>query len=158
VHTQNHHLHRKILTFRVDVGENFYLMTRATSLVLSSTLLVALFLRRENYSSALIMGDSLRRSKRIRELLRRSSSLGEESGSDHFDDDNTNNAKRSCHRELSTQRLFSVGLMADIQYAPIPDGYSYSGIPRYYRHALDAARHASRHFESEKVDLAINLG
>ena len=29
--------------------------------------------------------------------------------------------------------------MTDIQYAPIPDGHSYSGNPRYYKHAKIAA-------------------
>ena len=55
-------------------------------------------------------------------------------------------------------RQFTIGLLADIQYAPIPDGFSYSGIPRYYKHALDAARSAAAHFQQEKVDLVLNLG
>mmetsp|Transcript_20759 Transcript_20759/g.51494 ORF Transcript_20759/g.51494 Transcript_20759/m.51494 type:complete len:534 (-) Transcript_20759:123-1724(-) len=42
--------------------------------------------------------------------------------------------------------LFSVGIIADIQYAPIPDGYSYSGTPRYYRHSLEATKHAFQTF------------
>lgn len=51
-----------------------------------------------------------------------------------------------------------VGILADIQYAPIEDGYSYSGVPRYYKHALSTAKLASQHFEDEKVDCVINLG
>jgi manganese-dependent ADP-ribose/CDP-alcohol diphosphatase len=54
--------------------------------------------------------------------------------------------------------LFTMGLLADIQYAPIDDGHSYSGIPRYYRHALTAAQHAAQHFQEEHVDLVVNLG
>ena len=38
--------------------------------------------------------------------------------------------------------LFSIGMIADIQYAPIQDGASYSGTPRYYRHSLEATKHA----------------
>lgn len=53
---------------------------------------------------------------------------------------------------------FTIGLIADIQYAPIPDGHSYSGVPRFYRHAIEAARHACEHFEKDKVDLVVNLG
>lgn len=54
--------------------------------------------------------------------------------------------------------VLTIGLLADIQYAPIPDGHSYSGTPRYYRHALTAAKHAAQHFQDDKVDLVINLG
>lgn len=55
-------------------------------------------------------------------------------------------------------RLFSFGVIADIQYAPIPDGTSYSGRARYYKHALTVAEHAFQHFQDEKVDLVVNLG
>jgi manganese-dependent ADP-ribose/CDP-alcohol diphosphatase len=51
-----------------------------------------------------------------------------------------------------------MGLIADIQYAPIPDGYSYSGQARFYKHALEVARQAAMHFEKEKVELVLNLG
>ena len=54
--------------------------------------------------------------------------------------------------------IFSIGLLADIQYAPIPDGHSYSGVPRYYRHAREVARHAAKHFQQEKLPLVVNLG
>ena len=59
---------------------------------------------------------------------------------------------------LSRPPLFSIGLIADIQHAPIPDGHSFSGTPRYYRHALEVARVAAETFEEEKVELCINLG
>ena len=67
----------------------------------------------------------------------------------------------SMAQESSTESSvprFSVGLIADIQYAPIPDGHSYSGVPRYYRHARKAARSAAAHFQSEKLPMAVNLG
>jgi len=53
---------------------------------------------------------------------------------------------------------FTVGVIADIQYAPIDDGYSYTGTPRFYRHSLEVTKHAFEHFEQEKADLVINLG
>jgi len=51
-----------------------------------------------------------------------------------------------------------VGILSDIQYAPIEDGYSYGGVPRYYKHALSTAKLASSHFEEENMDCVINLG
>ena len=54
--------------------------------------------------------------------------------------------------------LTTFGVLADIQYAPIPDGFSYGGVPRYYRHSLSTAKHAALHFEKEKVSMLINLG
>ena len=59
--------------------------------------------------------------------------------------------------ETSSPKL-SFGVIADIHYAPIADGASYGGVPRYYRHALSAARHAAEHFQKEKVDIVVNLG
>lgn len=56
------------------------------------------------------------------------------------------------------QPLISIGVIADIQHAPIPDGHSFSGTPRYYRHALRVAGIAAKHFEKSKVDLVLNLG
>ena len=53
---------------------------------------------------------------------------------------------------------FSIGVIADIQHAPIDDGYSFSGIKRYYRHALEVAQHAACHFERDQVELVLNLG
>lgn len=58
----------------------------------------------------------------------------------------------------SSPRRFTFGVMADIQYAPIPDGFSYAGVPRYYRHSLEVADHAARHFQEEQVPLVVNLG
>lgn len=61
--------------------------------------------------------------------------------------------------ESSSSALkFSVGVIADIQYAPIPDGTSYAGVPRYYRNALVGARRAAQHFQASRVHLVLNLG
>ncbi|KAL3799144.1 hypothetical protein HJC23_002272 [Cyclotella cryptica] len=57
-----------------------------------------------------------------------------------------------------TTPTFSFGIITDIQYAPIPDGHSYNGTPRYYRHAIAAAEHAARHFQREGVQCVVNLG
>jgi len=73
-------------------------------------------------------------------------------------DDSANGAENDDSVGDGVAPRFRVGLIADIQHAPIPDGYSYSGVPRYYRHALDAARHAARHFQEERVDFVVNLG
>ena len=54
--------------------------------------------------------------------------------------------------------MFSFGILTDIQYAPVDDGHSFNGTPRYYRHAKTAAGHAARHFEEEKVQCVLNLG
>ena len=54
--------------------------------------------------------------------------------------------------------LVRVGVIADIQYAPIPDGTSFTGTPRYYRNALAVAKTAAEHFEREKLPVVLNLG
>ncbi len=53
---------------------------------------------------------------------------------------------------------YTLGLLTDIQYADVPDGHSYSGKPRYYRHSLNAAAQASRAFNDLGVDAVLNLG
>uniref|UniRef100_A0A0E0LXW8 Uncharacterized protein n=1 Tax=Oryza punctata TaxID=4537 RepID=A0A0E0LXW8_ORYPU len=40
--------------------------------------------------------------------------------------------------------LFSFGVIADVQYADIPDGRSFLGVPRYYRHSLTVLQRAVR--------------
>ena len=57
-----------------------------------------------------------------------------------------------------SEPIWKFGVVADIQYAPIPDGYSFAGILRYYRHALEVARHAAQHFESDRAEVVLNLG
>lgn len=58
----------------------------------------------------------------------------------------------------SSKHLLTVGILADIQHAPVIDGFSWKGQPRYYRYALEQARSAARHFQDEQVSLLINLG
>ena len=53
---------------------------------------------------------------------------------------------------------YTFGLLTDIQHAPIPDGHSYTGNARYYRHAMEAAAYAAQHFQEERVDCVVNLG
>lgn len=38
--------------------------------------------------------------------------------------------------------LFSFAVITDVQYADVPDGYSFLGVPRYFRHSLEALREA----------------
>ena len=78
-----------------------------------------------------------------------SSSSGAENGEYHETEDTA---------EKQQKPLFSMGMIADIQYAPIPDGFSYTGNPRYYEHALEVAYHAFDHFQSSQVDIVANLG
>eukprot|EP00522_Entomoneis_paludosa_P002561 CAMPEP_0172470150 /NCGR_PEP_ID=MMETSP1065-20121228/65585_1 /TAXON_ID=265537 /ORGANISM="Amphiprora paludosa, Strain CCMP125" /LENGTH=410 /DNA_ID=CAMNT_0013228001 /DNA_START=222 /DNA_END=1454 /DNA_ORIENTATION=- len=69
--------------------------------------------------------------------------------------------KQASQREEETgdkTPLVTAGLLADIQYAPVPDGYSYSGTPRYYQNSLQVARLAAAHFERDQMDLLLNLG
>lgn len=97
------------------------------------------------------------RRRRSQRILRRSSSLGDESHHNHMALA-TGGEEVSSATDSTKRPLFSIGILADIQYAPVPDGYSYSGVPRYYRHALTAARVAASHFQKEQVDLVVNLG
>ena len=64
----------------------------------------------------------------------------------------------SVGSEAEEQPRFKIGVLADIQYAPIPDGYSYAGVLRYYRHSLEVARHAAQHFETDGAEVVLNLG
>ena len=87
--------------------------------------------------------------------LQKTSSMGTDLmvGNDNF----AVSEERKEERASPTPR-FTIGVIADIQYAPIPDGTSFTGTPRFYRHSLEVARHAFLHFEEEKVDLVVNLG
>ena len=58
----------------------------------------------------------------------------------------------------SNNPIYTFGVLTDIQYAPIPDGKSYGGNPRYYRHAKTAAEYAARHFQEDQVQCVVNLG
>lgn len=55
--------------------------------------------------------------------------------------------------------LFSFGVIADVQYADIPDGRSFLGVPRYYRHSICVLRRAVRSWNAhEGVRFCVNFG
>ena len=54
--------------------------------------------------------------------------------------------------------LLTFGVIADVQYAPIPDGASYSGTPRYYTAALPSLVAALSNFNTRRCDFVLNLG
>ena len=51
-----------------------------------------------------------------------------------------------------------IGIVSDVQYADIPDGLSFSGIPRYYRGSLLSLRRAVSSWQHNGVDFCIHLG
>ncbi|KAJ1269617.1 hypothetical protein BS78_07G225100 [Paspalum vaginatum] len=62
---------------------------------------------------------------------------------------------------LATEPLFSFGVIADVQYADIPDGRSFLGVPRYYRHSLSVLRRAVRSWNDAPhrgVRFCVNFG
>lgn len=55
--------------------------------------------------------------------------------------------------------LFSFGVIADVQYADIPDGHSFVGIPRYYRHSLLVLQRAVQKWNNhQKLKFVMNFG
>ena len=58
----------------------------------------------------------------------------------------------------SASPLFKFGIVADIQFCDCPDGFSFDGVPRYYRHSLSTASACASSFASRDADFAINLG
>ena len=93
--------------------------------------------------------NTIRRSVRISHKTKRKLQEGSEMPSQ------TSNQQQESS---SSTPLFTIGVIADIQWAPVPNGHSYSGVPRFYQHALEAAKVAAQHFEEEKVHLVVNLG
>eukprot|EP00889_Picochlorum_renovo_P000925 jgi/Picre1/27955/NNA_000916.t1 len=61
-------------------------------------------------------------------------------------------------REGSSEKLFSFGIISDVQWAPIPDGHSFHGTPRYYADALEKAKRAVEGFKAHDVELVVHLG
>ncbi|CAL8470374.1 g9916 [Coccomyxa elongata] len=55
-------------------------------------------------------------------------------------------------------RLFSFGVISDIQYADIENGFSFKKIPRYYRAALPALQRAVQAWKDEDVNFGIHFG
>ncbi|URD83655.1 lysine ketoglutarate reductase trans-splicing related 1 [Musa troglodytarum] len=57
------------------------------------------------------------------------------------------------------QPLFSFGVISDVQYADIPDGHSFSGVPRYYRHSMQVLQGAiSKWNDHKKLQFSMNFG
>ncbi|KAL9272801.1 Manganese-dependent ADP-ribose/CDP-alcohol diphosphatase-like protein, partial [Drosera capensis] len=57
------------------------------------------------------------------------------------------------------QPLFSFGVISDVQYADIPDGRSFLGVPRYYRHSLLVLQRAVQSWNNAvNLSFAINYG
>lgn len=64
----------------------------------------------------------------------------------------------SCHTEVEKPK-FSFGVVTDVQYADIPDGCSFQGVPRYYRHSLEALQRAVRSWGARGgLSFVIHLG
>lgn len=78
--------------------------------------------------------------------------------SSHDSKDSSVTKEKNIKLNYKNQPLLSIGVVADIQHAPVPDGASFSGTPRYYKYALEVAGVAAKHFQEAKVDLLVNLG
>lgn len=119
-------------------------------------LLLALFLAGLVGTTQGFQGTRLRRDfKMVRRASPTPSSRDESDSSSQF---SVPSVEKMSSSELTTQPKFKIGILADIQYAPIPDGTSFAGTPRYYRHALDVARHAAKHFTEDGAEVVLNLG
>lgn len=57
------------------------------------------------------------------------------------------------------QPLFSFGVIADVQYADIPDGRSFLGVPRYYRNSILVLQRAVETWNQHgNLKFVINMG
>ncbi|CAK7357315.1 unnamed protein product [Dovyalis caffra] len=55
--------------------------------------------------------------------------------------------------------LFSFGVISDVQYADIPDGQSFLGVPRYYRHSICVLQRAVQKWNNHRnLNFVINFG
>ncbi|CAN6914536.1 unnamed protein product [Brassica oleracea] len=60
---------------------------------------------------------------------------------------------------VTTQPLFSFGVIADVQYADIPDGRSFLGTPRYYRNSILVLQKAVQAWNQHgNLKFVINMG
>ncbi|XP_061355241.1 manganese-dependent ADP-ribose/CDP-alcohol diphosphatase-like [Gastrolobium bilobum] len=65
----------------------------------------------------------------------------------------------SANGLATAQPLFSFGLISDVQYADIPDGRSFLGVPRYYRHSILVLQRAVKEWNThQKHKFVINFG
>ncbi|KAI3727002.1 hypothetical protein L1987_66809 [Smallanthus sonchifolius] len=57
------------------------------------------------------------------------------------------------------QPLFSFGVITDVQYADIPDGRSFLGVPRYYRNSILVLQKGVQNWNNhQNVSFSLNLG
>ncbi|KAM7277496.1 hypothetical protein ACFE04_019362 [Oxalis oulophora] len=57
------------------------------------------------------------------------------------------------------QPLFSFGVISDVQYADIPDGRSFLGVPRFYRHSILVLQRAVQNWNKhQKHKFVMNFG
>ena len=56
------------------------------------------------------------------------------------------------------QPLLSFGIISDVQYADIPDGCSFLGVPRYYRHSICVLQRAVQKWNQEKPKFVLHFG
>ncbi|KAM7479840.1 hypothetical protein LguiA_028053 [Lonicera macranthoides] len=55
--------------------------------------------------------------------------------------------------------LLSFGVISDVQYADIPDGRSFIGVPRYYRHSILVLQRAVQKWNNhKKLKFVVNFG
>ncbi len=121
------------------------------------------------YSFQLKQIHIIRRTSTIASVMLTGSSLADRKEL-HRHGGSTDDMNHETDNSTGHEPLFSIGMIADIQYAPIPDGASFTGTPRYYRHSLEATKHAFEVFRdyerpesndsnpSDGVDFVVNLG
>ncbi|KAG9138018.1 hypothetical protein Leryth_001282 [Lithospermum erythrorhizon] len=56
------------------------------------------------------------------------------------------------------QPLFTFGVISDVQYADIPDGKSFLGVPRYYRHSFNVLQRAVQKWNQKRPTFVVNFG
>lgn len=57
------------------------------------------------------------------------------------------------------QPLFSFGVISDVQYADIPDGRSFLGVPRYYQHSINVLKRAIQNWNNKQtLKFSVNFG
>lgn len=62
-------------------------------------------------------------------------------------------------KKIGKLPIFSFGVISDVQYADIPDGRSFYGVPRYYRHSLLVLQRAVRKWNDyQGLKFVINFG
>ena len=64
-----------------------------------------------------------------------------------------------CERGSRSSILcMCAGIISDVQYADIPDGFSFAKVPRYYRASLTSLSRAVSYWQRSRVDFCIDMG